>query len=299
MDQNWIAIEGKAKISKNEIRFSPPKSSEISKERKEWPTTIVRSDAYFNSGEIECVVQINNEKDVFQLGLGCTQEGRVSIGLNHKNHAYGIALLDRSGVEYLSVSGNGIHPPVGEWIKLHIHYIGSNLELRINGITVAQANVNIHNSQIQAALIGYKDILIKDFVVRSLNPKAFVVMQFSDEYNALFNEVIKPICVEFNYDVIRADDMYTTGLIIEDITRAIKDSSLVIADITPNNANVYYEVGYAHGINKPTILLSDKNRDKLPFDISGFRLLFYDNSIAGKSTVETSLRKHLEAMKNA
>ena len=95
MDQNWIVIEGKAKISKNEIHFSPPKISKISEERKDWPSALVRSDSYFNSGEIECTVQIKHEKDIFQLGLGCTPEGRVSIGLNHKNHAYGIALAKK------------------------------------------------------------------------------------------------------------------------------------------------------------------------------------------------------------
>ena len=74
---------------------------------------------------------------------------------------------------------------------------------------------------------------------------------------------------------------------------------MVIADITPNNPNVFYEVGFAHGIEKPTILLSDRSREKLPFDISGFRLLFYDNTIGGKSVVEASLRKHLEAIRDA
>jgi hypothetical protein len=70
----------------------------------------------------------------------------------------------------------------------------------------------------------------------------------------------------------------------------------VIADITPDNPNVFYEVGYAHGIKKPTILLSDRRRDKLPFDVSGFRTLFYDNTIGGKKAVEENLTKHLENM---
>ncbi len=58
--------------------------------------------------------------------------------------------------------------------------------------------------------------------------------------------------------------------------------------------NVFYEVGYSHGLNKPTILLSDRKREKLPFDISGFRALFYDNTIGGKTAVEERLRSHLK-----
>jgi nucleoside 2-deoxyribosyltransferase len=61
---------------------------------------------------------------------------------------------------------------------------------------------------------------------------------------------------------------------------------------------VFYEVGYAHGIGKPTILLSDRKRDeKLPFDIAGFRTLFYDNTISGKGVVEERLKKHLDGLR--
>lgn len=132
-----------------------------------------------------------------------------------------------------------------------------------------------------------------------MRPQVFVVMQFTDEYTALYREVIEPVCSEYGYEVVRGDNVYTSGLIIEDIVQSIRASSLIIADITPNNSNVYYEVGFAHGIGKATILLSDRIREKLPFDISGFRLLFYDNTIGGKSAVETALRKHLDAIRGA
>ena len=64
------------------------------------------------------------------------------------------------------------------------------------------------------------------------------------------------------------------------------ESEFVIAEITPVNANVYYELGFAHAINKPTILLADRAIDKLPFDVSPFRVLFYENTIGGKRLFE-------------
>ena len=137
---------------------------------------------------------------------------------------------------------------------------------------------------------------MRDIQVATQDSVCFVVMQFTEEYNALYAEVIRPTCEEFGYKVIRADDFYTSGLIIDDITRSIRECTIVIADVTPNNPNVFYEIGFAHGIGKPTILLSDRKREKLPFDISGFRTLFYDNTIGGKSAVEERLRRHLEAI---
>ena len=88
-----------------------------------------------------------------------------------------------------------------------------------------------------------------------------------------------------------------TGQIMDDVTDSIRTAALIIADVTPDNANVFYEVGYAHAIRKPTILLSDRKRERLPFDISGFRTLFYDNTIGGKALVEARLKQHLEAMR--
>lgn len=55
----------------------------------------------------------------------------------------------------------------------------------------------------------------------------------------------------------------------------------MIADITPDNPNVFYEVGYAHAMETPTILLKDR---------SGGR------TIAGKSGVEAALERHLSAL---
>jgi hypothetical protein len=121
-------------------------------------------------------------------------------------------------------------------------------------------------------------------------------MQFSEKFNALYNNVIRPTCEKFGFEVVRADDIYKSELLIEDITRSIEEASVIIADITPDNPNVFYEVGYEHAIKKPTILLSERQRAALPFDVSGLRTLFYDNTIGGKGHVETRLTKHLQSM---
>ena len=110
-------------------------------------------------------------------------------------------------------------------------------------------------------------------------------------------DVIAPICNEFNITPIRADDIYNNGMIIEDISKSIIESSIIIADITPNNQNVYYELGYAHALNKPTILLAEKGCN-LPFDIQSYRVIFYSNSISGKNKVEMQLKKHLDSLIN-
>ena len=140
------------------------------------------------------------------------------------------------------------------------------------------------------------NIKISGFKVSTNPGQAFIVMQFSTPFNEIYEEVIKSVCSEFGIEPHRGDETYGPGLIIADVIREIRNSEFVIAEITPANPNVYFEIGYAYAINKPTILLADSNLEKLPFDISGFRTLFYENSIVGKRKFEEGLRRHITAI---
>jgi hypothetical protein len=182
-------------------------------------------------------------------------------------------------------------------IHLEVSILGSQLSLTHDGVTVMKTQLPTQYPQSQVGLfcIGHHDILVSDFHVVSRRPRAFVVMQFSSPYNDVYMGVIKQICDEMNIEVLRVDETYGPGLIVSDITRSILESTFIIADVSPTNANVFYEVGYAHGLNKPTILIAEKGT-KLPFDVSPFRTLFYENSIAGKPRLEKGLREYISAV---
>jgi hypothetical protein len=134
-------------------------------------------------------------------------------------------------------------------------------------------------------------------------PRAFTVMAFESPFNDLYAEVIIPVCLELGLEPVRADELRYPGVILQDIVRGLVEATVVIAEISPGvdadgdtesfNANVFYELGYAHATGKPTILLARKNT-RLPFDISGYRVILYDDSIGGKPAVERELRAHLQ-----
>ncbi len=176
-----------------------------------------------------------------------------------------------------------------------IHRLGSAVTLTIDGVTVRRANLPcaLPQSQVGVWCLSSSDIKISGFTVTEEAPKAFVVMQFSTPYDELYKDVIKPVCQEFGVEVTRADETVGPGLILQDVVRQINASTLIIAEITPPNPNVFYEVGYAHALLKPTILIAEKPTD-LPFDVSGFRTLFYENTISGKKKIEEGLRKYIK-----
>ena len=304
----WLAVDGIAEVGDATISFHGTKKPSPKKDAAEKPASeapsrtpeaLLRSDTYFESGDITGEIRISDVKLRLYFWLGNVGDARTTVGLGVLGKVYGLGSVEKNQAKELDSAGTGSTPPLNQWFRFRIRVRGSLLVFLVDDIWVLQGTVTIQRAQIEIALMGEGLIELKNVTVEALRPQAFVVMQFTEEYTALFKEVIDPVCTDFGYQVIRGDNVYTNGLIIEDITRSIRECSVVIADITPNNANVYYELGYAHGIGKPAILLSDRNREKLPFDISGFRLLFYDNTIGGKALVEQALKKHLESIRGA
>jgi hypothetical protein len=309
---SWIAVDGDADVDHGEIRFDPARADlqgvakwTISEFVGFVPNATLASSKYFQSGRISFEVVLDNEECRCQFILNRGLKTQIIVGFNVAASAYGIELvtpavrgLGQPQGEMLARAKIGGYPPANKPLKAMIEVLGSNISLFVDDVIVASAQVKIQISRAQLALYlpGNAPIKVKILSIEAENPRAFIVMQFKEPYDTLYREVIRPVCEDFNYEAIRADDIYTSGLIIKEITQSIQEASIIIADITPNNPNVYYELGYAHGLNKPTILLSDKTQEKLPFDVSGFRTLFYENSIGGKRKVEDLLKKHLQSI---
>ena len=154
----------------------------------------------------------------------------------------------------------------------------------------------LEGRQVGLIAAGSQRIDFSGFAVHTGRPKAFVVMQFAEPYDTFHKEVIQQRATSAGFDVIRIDEKAGPGVIFQDIQREIEDSDVVIAEITPTNPNVFYELGYAHALKKPTILLAQRGAE-LPFDIRSFRVVFYNDTIGGKAEVERNLQTHLEAIK--
>lgn len=106
-----------------------------------------------------------------------------------------------------------------------------------------------------------------------------VMMPFADdpEIDPVFLS-IKEGAESAGFECKRVDQLRTPTDITEDIRELICKSHAVIADISNMNPNVLYELGFAHGKGKRTVLLSNDSLGKLPFDISHQRIFQYTRS---------------------
>jgi nucleoside 2-deoxyribosyltransferase len=73
---------------------------------------------------------------------------------------------------------------------------------------------------------------------------------------------------------VRGDDLFSPTDILEDIWQSINAADFVIADITGRNPNVLYELGIAHTLAKPVLILSKEAAD-IPIDLATRRVILY------------------------
>lgn len=259
----------------------------------------VKSNIYISEGEVSFKFIINTKETYVQIILSSNSSLNSSmlvVGLNEGNSLYSIKHWDSANKNLVSrdESGNKQSLKLSQEYNAKIQIKGNLVQLFVNDVELLKTYHPSSEINISFGIQGASECSIYDIKIDNKKPKVFVIMQFTKEYDEIYDEVIKPICIEHGLSVMRADESLNRGSIISEILKEILESSLIIADITPDNANVYYELGYAHASNKETILLCNKDRLKLPFDISSFRTIFYDNSISGNSRVKKQLSKYLD-----
>lgn len=116
----------------------------------------------------------------------------------------------------------------------------------------------------------------------------FVLMPFIKSFDDVYRRVIAPAVRQAGLEVMRADEMFAPGSIMEQIRSAIQQSRLCVADLTGRNPNVLYELGIAQTLGKPSILLAQDMND-VPFDIRQYRVIQYDLQPENLNRAQTDL----------
>jgi hypothetical protein len=123
----------------------------------------------------------------------------------------------------------------------------------------------------------------------------FVLMPFATTFQPIYEDHIKKVAVELALSVARADDFFSKKSIVDDIWRALNSAKLVVADCTGRNPNVFYEIGMAHVVGKPVILLAQDKKD-VPFDLLHLRHIQYKYTPRGMAQMEKDLADAIKVL---
>lgn len=132
--------------------------------------------------------------------------------------------------------------------------------------------------------------------------KCFVIQPFdNDKFDKRFDDVYKPAIINADLEAYRIDRDPSTKIIIDDIEKGIIDSKFCLAEITTDNPNVWYELGFAFACNKDVVIIcSDERVDKkLPFDIQHRHIITYKTgSLSDYQNLSTKITEKIKALQN-
>ncbi|HET9402196.1 MAG TPA: hypothetical protein VFO34_14725 [Candidatus Acidoferrales bacterium] len=128
--------------------------------------------------------------------------------------------------------------------------------------------------------------------------RCFVIQPFDQgPYDKRYRDIVRPAILAAELDPYRIDEDPSTTILIEDIEQGIRESEICLADITTDNPNIWYEVGFAFANGKTVVLMCSEPRPKpYPFDIQHrFVISYSQDSTSDFRTLERRLTERLRA----
>ncbi|WP_175787166.1 MULTISPECIES: nucleoside 2-deoxyribosyltransferase [Burkholderia] len=132
-------------------------------------------------------------------------------------------------------------------------------------------------------------------------PICFVIQPFTDTYNKRYDDLYKPAIEAAGMTAYRVDQDSSATVLVEAIEKNIKRAAVCLADITDDNPNVWYELGFAYAAGRPVVMACSDERQKagkrFPFDIQHRAIVTYKTeSPRDFQTFTDRLTEKLKAM---
>lgn len=180
----------------------------------------------------------------------------------------------------------------GEYQRLSEFDLPQSLDDLLQRIFVAEPEKRISASEV-------KEIVAKELYKTPVGT-VFIAMPFHMHFNRAYN-AIKRVCQEHRLQPVRVDENFMPANIWQEIEDGINNANFIIGDLSPvpgaeqTNPNVAFEVGIAHHLKKPTVLLT-QDIEKLPFDFKQQRVNAYTNTQEGMADLEKKLHDIIDSI---
>lgn len=124
----------------------------------------------------------------------------------------------------------------------------------------------------------------------------FVIMPFNKDFADVWKGGIEKAAKNEGFSPLRVDTINKSSNITDDIIDSIRKCKIAIVDVSSNNPNVMFELGFAIALGKPNIIIS-QSVEQLPFDIRNIRTILYSNSWSGIEELRLKIQEFLKEFK--
>jgi hypothetical protein len=118
----------------------------------------------------------------------------------------------------------------------------------------------------------------------------FVIMPFATKHVDTYDTIRRAVAgTSLGMRAERIDEVPGAIQITDEVRSAIRRARLVVCDLTDERPNVYYELGFAHGLSKQLICIA-RTGTKVHFDVYGLKTLFFESYRSLEDQLESEIR---------
>jgi hypothetical protein len=112
------------------------------------------------------------------------------------------------------------------------------------------------------------------FVIAPIGKDGSETRKRSDK---VLRHIIRPVARNLGLVAVRADEIAASGVITNQVIQKLIDSDIVVADLTENNPNVFYELAIRHALRRPFVHIIEAGHP-IPFDVAANRAIVFDHT---------------------
>lgn len=159
--------------------------------------------------------------------------------------------------------------------------------LRLKDLVALREGENAKTNRSQLQIRPNEKILSR----QPSSKRLFVAMPFSKDFRDVYVFGIRQLCEKLGLVAERGDEIEHNGGILEVVQERIRGCDALVAEISSDNPNVFYEIGYSHALARPTILISKRSGPEIPVDLRTVNYIQYETA----EDLQYSLEKRLRA----
>lgn len=296
--KKWAAIAGRWTFNGSAATYHGPEDPQSRP-----PLGLALGSLRFRDGQLATRIKLNRNESTtagIVFGYQSFNSPYLVAQIGAYNKAYAISEY-RPGHGWVSLADAGTLANIDVELEhsMIVEVSAQTVRMTVDDVDVLDVVLRRPIEGTGAGLFAWDDAEVgfSQTTVAGVAPRVFVIMPFSEPFESLYREVISPVAESAGFEIVRVDEIPGPGIILDDIQQQIERAHAVVAEISTHNPNVFYELGYAHALKKPAVLLVRRDEgSRMPFDVRGYRAIFYDDSIGGKKTVERNLQQHLNAI---
>ena len=192
----------------------------------------------FRDGKLTTTVRLTRQERTsggVVLGYQSMNAEWLAVQIGGYGRGYAIAEY-RPGVGFTGIATAGLlsNLPVDQDQVFEVSVAGQRVAMTVNDVRVLEDCLTKASGRVQGAgLFAWDDaeVVFTRTEITTIRPRIFIIMPFSEPFDTLYREVIRPVSERLEFEIVRVDEIAGPGIIVDDIQRQISQAQVAIAEI--------------------------------------------------------------------